>query len=490
MRGHLIQNISHSNYSRDESDEECQLIRLEGGVRGFIADNSIPNWIEFSSASSGFFASNLSYFFALIGSVANVGIIVLVFFLNILLWVIPLTVQNWIVEKLFRVGYRLYLTQKIGGYIHSLTVNSAHSSHIYVNAHTPIITPIHLSSCTVWPIPIIHDNYAYLICDNETGHAAAVDPSAPDVVMNVVHRLGMRLTTVVCTHSHHDHAGGNSKIKKRMPSVTIVGASGTSMMSVDSVVQDGDVVWVGKTCLHVITTPCHTLDHVVYVVGGVVDQGIGLAFGEAAFTGDTLFTGGVGALFHGSEHDLAQSLKKLNTLPDSCRVFCGHEYAEHLLWFAVWLEPTNQYVLKRAHWAHIQKTCGRPTVPSTMGWERRTNPWLRTHDERLISAVNYRLGDYLKMSWWRREWGRSVPLSWVVPLDYRSRTVPVSDHPFDQSNDAAIIKRLGRLQKLFNRLLGFSGMLSLTDTSSRHFERVEGLIVSKRHMYMCTQPPS
>jgi len=264
-----------------------------------------------------------------------------------------------------------------------------------------------------------------LIIDRSSGIAAVIDPAAPDVVVDVANRLGARIAYVLCTHGHHDHAGGNMAIKNRFPNILVAGGSSSTVAGVTMVVKNHDKLWIGKTPVYVIATPCHTTDHVVYAVGGEeVDapeaSSTFLSSAQAVFTGDTLFIGGVGALFHGSSRDLMTALNGLSLLPDSCQVFCGHEYAEQLLWFAAWVEPENSQVLRRAHWASIQRSFLQSTVPSTMGWERQTNPWLRHQDPYLVTAVELRYQAYNTIPWWRRQWMKPVPKSWTQPLRVQS----------------------------------------------------------------------
>ena len=163
------------------------------------------------------------------------------------------------------------------------------------------------------------------------------------------------------------------------------GGRGEGCAHVTAEVDEGDQVWIGTTPVTVLSTPAHTDGHVVYVVG-VKSQ---LACAEAVFSGDLIFIGGVGALFEGDVSALHSSLSKLNVLPDECAVFVGHEYTEMLMWMAAWVDPGNRIICESAQRASMLRAMSMPTTPSSMGLERKCNPYVRAvqGDELLKAAV-------------------------------------------------------------------------------------------------------
>jgi hydroxyacylglutathione hydrolase len=425
-------------------------------------DTIVPTGIHLSTLpASTFFArpgSSLGLWFQLIlgllGSVLQIiGLLIAVVGLPIA--VILRRPAMKVFKFLFKYGYRIYLTS-FGQWIHNRMVDAAHSTDELVNGHRGVIRPTHLNGCTIWPIPILFDNYSYLIIDHATNQAAAVDPAAPLVVLAFAKRLGVDLVTVFTTHGHHDHAGGNLKIKELNSGIEIVGCPSTNdreaIPALTKAAEEGDIISVGQTRVQVIETPCHTKGHLCYVVLPAAETNAGCSVGailssnapttpmsastseaQAVFTGDTMFVGGVGAFFHGTATDMLNSLRKLHlALPDTCKVFVGHEYSSMLLQLGAWVEPSNGYLQERFHWASTRDVASEPTVPSTMQWERRTNPWLRMamgmngddirdeHDAHgmrvraeLEAAVQSRLAQYETQSCWRRQMG-VAPKDWLV----------------------------------------------------------------------------
>lgn len=230
-------------------------------------------------------------------------------------------------------------------------------------------------------VPIFMDNYAYLLIDEASGVAAAVDPAEPEPVLAALERAGVRLSHVLCTHHHYDHSAGNEAMVARFPDAVVVGGKidAERIPKLGVAVSGGDRVAVGGLSVEVLDVPCHTLGHVAYRVG------------DALFSGDALFVAGCGRFFEG---DAAQMHHSLNTvlaaLPDETRVFCGHEYTVGNLEFAAHVEPTNEAIAHKLAWARAQLAAGRPTVPSTLGEERATNPFLRVCEASIQAAMGSR----------------------------------------------------------------------------------------------------
>lgn len=227
-------------------------------------------------------------------------------------------------------------------------------------------------------VAILMDNYCYLVIDNATRHAAVIDPAEPDVVSSRIDELGVQLTHILATHHHWDHAGGNEEMKRRYPAATVVMSSvdAARVKGVEREVEHGDVIQVGRTTGRVLMVPCHTLGHAAFV------------FGDALFCGDTLFVGGCGRFFEGDGAQMHQALNGVfGELPDDTRVFCGHEYTVANLRFARHIEPDNQDTRAKLAWAEARQDRVLSTVPSTLGEERRYNPFLRVGLPSVQAAV-------------------------------------------------------------------------------------------------------
>jgi hydroxyacylglutathione hydrolase len=235
----------------------------------------------------------------------------------------------------------------------------------------------------VIPVPQLSDNYAYLIVDGSSGDAGIVDCAEAEPVLAEVARRGVTLRAVLATHHHFDHVGGNRDLLAKLPDLRVYGSADDAprIPGITDRVRDGDSVQVGGLRGRVILIPAHTSGHVAYW------------FPEerAVFTGDTLFAGGCGRLFEGDAAQMMSSLAKLAALPDDARVFCGHEYTEKNLQFALTLEPGNPRLRDKMTSVQALRRAGKPTVPSTVGDEKATNPFLRTDSPELAASVRARL---------------------------------------------------------------------------------------------------
>jgi hydroxyacylglutathione hydrolase len=237
----------------------------------------------------------------------------------------------------------------------------------------------------VIPVPQLSDNYAYLVVDSASREAGVVDCAEARPVLDEVARRGVTLRTVLATHHHFDHVGGNRDLLAALPDLRVYGSADDAprIPGITDRVRDGDPVRVGGLQGRVILIPAHTSGHVAYW------------FPEehAVFTGDTLFAGGCGRLFEGDAAQMMGSLGKLAALPDDTRVFCGHEYTEKNLQFALTLEPGNSTLRSKMAAVQALRRAGKPTVPSTIGDEKATNPFLRTGSPELAASVRARVPD-------------------------------------------------------------------------------------------------
>lgn len=219
-------------------------------------------------------------------------------------------------------------------------------------------------------IPVLSDNYTYLIICKQTGEAACVDaPDAP-AVRSAVKELGVSLTTVFNTHHHWDHVGGNEDLLAHEPKLRIYGGEvdRDRIPGLTDPLAEGDLATVGRLQFRILFIPGHTKGHIAYV--GY----------DRVFCGDTLFVGGCGRLFEGTAGQMIHSLNKLKSLPDCTQVYCGHEYTEKNLRFALTIEPDNDALKQKYAWTLRQREHNLPTVPSRIAEEMEYNPFLRCRD--------------------------------------------------------------------------------------------------------------
>ena len=235
----------------------------------------------------------------------------------------------------------------------------------------------------VFPIPQLSDNYAYLLVDPATGEAGVVDCAEARPVLDEVARRGVSLRAILATHHHFDHVGGNRDLLAKLPDLRVYGSADDApkIPGITDRVNDADRVQVGGLRGRVIFIPAHTSGHVAY---WFPDQ-------RAVFTGDTLFAGGCGRLFEGDAAQMISSLGKLVALPDHTHVYCGHEYTEKNLRFALTLEPGNAALQAKMAAVHALRRAGKSTVPSTIADEKSTNPFLRTDSPELAASVRARV---------------------------------------------------------------------------------------------------
>lgn len=229
----------------------------------------------------------------------------------------------------------------------------------------------------------VNDNYAWLVIDDDAGVMAVVDPADPDAVTAAIEGESARLTHILTTHHHWDHAGGNAEMKRRHPGAQVVGYApdAARIPAIDRPVEAGDMLTIGTLRTQVLAVPGHTRGSIAYRVGDPAD-------GDALFCGDTLFIGGCGRLFEGTAAELHHALNHvLAALPDDTRVYCGHEYTVANLAFAHHIEPDNPDVTAALAAARAARAEGRPTVPGRLGAERRHNPFLRVHEPAIQRAM-------------------------------------------------------------------------------------------------------
>jgi len=222
--------------------------------------------------------------------------------------------------------------------------------------------------------PCLSDNYGFLIHDDETGATACIDTPEVQPIMEACEKRGWTLTHILNTHHHADHAGGNEELKRRT-GCEIIGPSGevAKIPSIDRPMRGGDTFAFGGHAVHVVDVGGHTLGHVAYYVPTT----------SAAFVGDSLFALGCGRLFEGTAAQAWASLQRLAALPPETAVYCAHEYTTANLKFALSVDPHNEALLARASEIRALRAEGKPTVPTSIGLELATNPFLRPSSQSL-----------------------------------------------------------------------------------------------------------
>jgi len=219
-------------------------------------------------------------------------------------------------------------------------------------------------------IPVLKDNYIYLIHDAKSGETAVVDPAIAEPVLDVLKQNGWNLTYILNTHHHADHVGGNLSLKQQT-NCQIIGSVNDQQRipEITTKVNEADTLKLGEYSIQVINCTGHTSGHIAFYIPAA----------NALFCGDTLFAMGCGRLFEGTAEQMQQSLKKFTTLPLDTKIYCAHEYTEANAQFALSVEPENKDLLATIEHVKQLRRNQQPTVPTTLSQELATNPFLRTN---------------------------------------------------------------------------------------------------------------
>ncbi len=217
-------------------------------------------------------------------------------------------------------------------------------------------------------IPVLSDNYVWLVHEPGSGETAVIDPAVAEPVLAEAEARGWRITQIWNTHWHPDHTGGNAAIKAATgASVTGPAAEAGRIPTLDRQVREGDRVALGSVEAQVLEVPAHTAGHIAYH----------LPSEEVVFVGDTLFAMGCGRLFEGTAEQMHSNLQRLAALPPATRAYCAHEYTLSNARFAVTVEPHNAALAARMAEVEAARAAGEPTVPTTVALELATNPFMR-----------------------------------------------------------------------------------------------------------------
>lgn len=231
-------------------------------------------------------------------------------------------------------------------------------------------------------LPLLKDNYAFLLTGNGDGggDAAVIDPSDAAPVIAALEERGLTLRAILNTHHHGDHTGGNLALKEKY-GCPVYGpaAEAGRIPGLDRGLKEGDVLEIAGLQVKVMETPGHTAGHICFFLPGLSPP--------ALFCGDTLFSLGCGRLLEGTAAQMWDSLQKIAALPDETAVYCGHEYTLANGRFCLAMEPHNQALSKILEDAEKMRRAAKPTIPSTIGLEKKTNVFLRADGVKQFAAL-------------------------------------------------------------------------------------------------------
>lgn len=230
----------------------------------------------------------------------------------------------------------------------------------------------------IHPIPAFQDNYIWAIVSAGENEFAVVDPGDPTPVVEYAQSHGLNLTHILVTHHHPDHTGGLASLAEKYDPI-IFGPRPSHIKGITDYVADADTIELFGASFSVLEVPGHTLDHIAYYSDDTVPPTL--------FCGDTLFAGGCGRLFEGTPAMMFESLSRLTALTDNTAVYCTHEYTMANLKFAAAVDAHNATLQSRIIAEQAKRDQAQPTLPSNIGLERATNPFLRCDDAQIIKQL-------------------------------------------------------------------------------------------------------
>lgn len=228
-------------------------------------------------------------------------------------------------------------------------------------------------------LPVLTDNYIYIIHDPDSNETAVIDPAVSQPVLDTLKNRNWSLSYIFNTHHHNDHVGANLELKERTGCQIVgFGEDSKRIPGIDKKLKHGDKIKLGSHVAKVIATPGHTLGHIVYY----------FANNSILFCGDTLFSMGCGRLFEGTAEQMWHSLQQLKGLPKETKIYCTHEYTQANGLFSLTLEPNNQALINRMQEVDKLRSLHQSTIPSTLDQELATNPFLREDSSVLQESIN------------------------------------------------------------------------------------------------------
>ncbi len=240
-------------------------------------------------------------------------------------------------------------------------------------------------SIEIIPIHALKDNYIWTIVNWQNKTVACVDPGEAIHLIEYLEQHDLVLSAVLVTHHHWDHTNGITKLLQHYD-VPVYGPADEAVVGMTVPLQADDQVNLTELGLrlNVLAIPGHTAGHIAYYAPGRL------------FCGDTLFAGGCGRIFEGTAGQLYNSLLKLAALPGSTLVYCGHEYTEANLRFAMMVEPDNQAIKQRLEAVKKIRSHGQASLPSPLAEELNTNPFLRCEVPEVVASAGHYLGKHLQ----------------------------------------------------------------------------------------------
>lgn len=246
-------------------------------------------------------------------------------------------------------------------------------------------------------ISIFKDNYIWLIIDNTQTHVIAVDPGDAHPLLAFLKVNKLQLAAILITHHHLDHTGGVGELIRHYP-VAVYGPHNAVIPGITNPVKEPNILTFPflESPFSILATPGHTLDHIAYLISGML------------FCGDTLFSAGCGRVFEGTVDQMVNSLQKIAALPDETKIYCTHEYTVQNLKFAQLVEPNNKKIQNKIKEALALRQVNLPTLPSCIGDEKAINPFLRCHIKEVIDSVEnhagFKLNNAIDVFKYLREW--------------------------------------------------------------------------------------
>ena len=228
-------------------------------------------------------------------------------------------------------------------------------------------------------IPCLNDNYSYLLYDEDTNAVAIIDPSDFNPCDKIINEKYNKLDYILNTHHHFDHVGGNQKLKEKYKSKVLgFQLDKNRIPGIDIALKEKQNFKIGNTSFEVIFVPGHTKGHIAFYFKNE----------KMVFTGDTLFSLGCGRVFEGTYEQMFSSLNKLKNLPIDTRIYCGHEYTKKNLEFCLHYDPLNEFLIKKNNWINSRIESNSPTIPISIGEEKKTNIFLRCNEPSIKNALN------------------------------------------------------------------------------------------------------